>query len=357
MEPRRLAVIVAAVVAAAVSAVLIGTRGGDDAPAAAAEAFARGPYLVRVTERDARLRWIVRDGRPVALTATAPDGTVVTGRDGTLTGLRPDTAYRWTARSGDAPAATGTFTTAPTALTGTLTFVAFGDYGADTDGERAVAATALEQRPRLLMTTGDNSYLAAVPDLLDPNIFRPLRDLMANTPHYGVVGDHDLVFEEGRRALVDALEWPGEGDRFDLRYGPLQFVGLGLLGDAGDVPFLRRALARSGPAARFVVVHQPLKPGNPVLRALAGRPVAAVLSGHLHAYERRESPDAPGLPLLTVGTGGAPASDGGTPRSPDAEVFILPFGLLRVDVSPGRVVFRYLDSEGRERDRLERPLP
>lgn len=356
MGSRRIPALIAALVAAAVTVTLIATRGGEDEAAARPDPFARGPYLVRVTTDTARLRWIARDGAAVTATATAPDGTAATAVDGNFTGLRPDTAYRWTARAGDSTA-TGSFTTAPRALTGTLTFVAFGDYGADTDGERAVAATAVAQRPRFLITTGDNSYLAAVPDLLDPNIFRPLRELMANAPNIGVVGDHDIVFPEGRRDLVGALEWPGGGDRFDWRYGPLQFIGLGLLGDAGDVPFLERALARPGPAARFVVVHQPLKAGNPVLRALAGRPVAAVLSGHLHAYERRSSPIAPGVPLLTVGTGGAPASDGNTPRSPDAAVFIPPFGLLRVDVSPGRVVFRYLDSEGTERDRLERRLP
>lgn len=356
MGSRRIPVMVAAVVAAVVTAVLIATRGGDDGAAVRAEPFARGPYLVAVGTGTARLRWIAPAGRTVTATATAPDGTAVRAVDGTFTGLRPDTAYRWTARAGDTTAA-GTFTTAPAALTGTLTFVAFGDYGAATDGERAVAATAVAQRPRFLITTGDNSYLAAVPDLLDPNIFVPLRELMANAPNIGVVGDHDIAFPDGRRALVEALEWPGGGDRFDWRYGPLQFIGLGLRGDPGDVPFLQRALSRPGPSARFVVVHQPLKAGNPVLRALAGRPVAAVLSGHLHAYERRTSPDAPGLPLFTVGTGGAPASEGNTPRSPDARVFIPPFGLLRVDVSPGRVAFRYLDADGRERDRLERALP
>lgn len=356
MGSRRVLVVIGLTVAVAVAAVLVATRGGDDA-AARPDPFVRGPYVTGLTGDTARLRWIARDDAAVTATAVAPDGTVVAARDGAFRGLRPDTVYRWTAAAAGGGSATGTFTTAPDALTGTLTFVAFGDYGADTDGERAVAATALEQRPRFLITTGDNSYLAAVPDLLDPNIFRPLRELMANAPNVGVVGDHDIVFPDGRRALVEALEWPGGGDRFDWRYGPLQFIGLGLLGDPGDVPFLRRALARPGPAARFVVVHQPLKAGNPVLRALAGAPVAAVLSGHLHAYERRESPVAPGLPLLTVGTGGAPASDGNTPRSPDASVFILPFGLLRVDVSPGRMVVRYLDAGGVERDRLERRLP
>jgi hypothetical protein len=84
--------------------------------------------------------------------------------------------------------------------------------------------------------------------------------------------------------------------------------------------------------------------------------VTAVLAGHLHAYERRERPEAPGVPLLTVGTGGAPRNPRATPRSGDARVHLAEFGLLRVDVEPGRVSYRFLDLEGRARDVLVRPL-
>jgi hypothetical protein len=320
--------------------------------------FARGPYLTRVTETGARLRWISRDDAPVEAAAIAPDGRrAAVSDDGVLTGLRPNTRYRWTASFGGAVRSAGYFTTAPRRLEGRLTFVAFGDYGAATDAERAVAAAAVAQDPRLLVTTGDNSYLAATAGLLDENIFEPLRNLLAIAPNYGVVGDHDIVLPSGRRALVEALDWPGGGDRFDLRYGPLQFIGLGLRADGGDLPFARRALARKGPAARFVLVHQPPKAGNPLLPLLAGSGVTAVLAGHLHAYERRESPEAPGVPLLTVGTGGAPRSSGRTPRSADARAHLAEYGLLRVDVEPGRVSYGFIDADGRLRDQLVRPLP
>jgi hypothetical protein len=325
-------------------------RGADAGP------FARGPYLTRVSQTGAHLRWLAHGDAAVRVDAVAPDGRrAAAGSDGVLAGLRPDTVYRWTASVRERVRASGSFTTAPRRLDGPLSFVVFGDYGADSDPERAVAKVAVAQRPRLLVTTGDNSYLAATANLLDRNLFTPLRELLALAPNYGVVGDHDLVFDAGRRALVEALDWPGGGDRFDLRYGPLQFVGLGLRGDRGDLPFAARALARPGPAARFVLVHQPLKAGNPLLPVLA-RGATAVLSGHLHAYERRQRPEAPGVPMLTVGTGGAPRNPRATPRSPDARVHLAEFGLLRVDVAPGRVSYRFLDPEGRERDRLIRPL-
>jgi hypothetical protein len=360
--PTRRTLLTGAAVAAlaAAGAGVVAVSGSDDPGAGTPpEAFTRGPYLTRVAVTDARLRWIAADPGATVTVRAAPDGgdgAEVEARDGRFSGLRPDTVYRWTALVDGAVRAEGRFTTAPRRLTGRLTFVVFGDYGNGSDEQRAVAARSVAQDPRVLVTTGDNSYLVALPGLLDRNIFQPLRDLMAVAPHYGVVGDHDVVFPEGRAALVESLEWPGDGERYVLDYGPVRFVALGLAAGADDVAFARRALAAPGPAARFVVVHQPPKRGNPILPVLAGADVTAVLSGHLHAYERRARPEVPGVPMFTVGTGGAPASEDFTPRSPDAQRFIGGFGLLRVDVAPDGVTYRYIDTEGRVGDRLSAPL-
>jgi hypothetical protein len=345
-----LAVLAAAVVAGC------GGGGGEADPPAAADAFVRGPYLTRVGETSARLRWIARGGAPVRLEAAAGDDPPIVARDGVLSGLRPDTRYRWTATVGGAVGAEGTVTTAPASLERPLEFLAFGDYGAPNDDFRAVAALATSLRPRLLVTMGDNAYLVVLPQLLDGQIFRPLRGVLAHAPNYGTVGDHDIVFRGGRRALVRAFEWPGGGARYDLRYGPVQVVGLGLRADEADVAFARGALARPGPLARFVNVHQPPKAGNPLLDVIAGADVTAVLSGHLHAYERRVRPEAPGVPFLTVGTGGGPRNDEATPRSDDAVVHLTEFGLLRVRLEGERASYEFLDVDGRVRDRLTAPL-
>jgi len=280
----------------------------------------------------------------------------VRARDGVLSGLRPDTRYRWTASVEGAPAASGTLTTAPTTLERPLELLVFGDYGAPNEDAYAVAALAAAQRPRLLVTAGDNAYLAALPELLDETTFQPWRDVLAQAPNYGTLGEHDIVFPSGRRAVVEAFEWPGGGERYELRYGPVQVVVLGLRADAADVAFAERALARPGPLARLVVVHQPLKAGNPLLPVIGAADVTAVLAGHLHAYERRERPEAPGVPFLTVGTGGGPRNDERTPRSPDAVVYLAEFGLLRVRLDPERATYEFLDVAGSVRDRLTAPL-
>jgi hypothetical protein len=280
----------------------------------------------------------------------------VRAREGVLTGLSPDTRYDWTASVDGASAASGTLTTAPRTLDRPLELLVFADYGAPNDDADAVAALAAAQRPRLLVTAGDNAYVAALPELLDDTTFRPWGDVLAQAPNYGVVGDHDIVFPAGQAALVDAFEWPGDGERYELRYGPLQVIGIGLLGDRADVAFVRRALARPGPLARLVVVHRPLKPGNPVLAVIAAAEVTAVMAGHLHAYERREVAEAPGVPFFTVGTGGAPRNDEATPRSSDARVHLAEFGLLRVSLQASRATFAFIDVAGRVRDWAVGPL-
>lgn len=327
------------------------------APASAARppAFTRGPYLTRVSPTGARFRWRTREGLVVRLVVRGPRGGVTVARGGRLSGLRPDTAYRWIATAGGRRVS-GTVRTAPRDLARPLDLIVFGDYGAPNADYRAVAALAARERARLLVTTGDNSYFVALPELLDPNIFGPLAPVLARAPNYGVVGDHDIVFPAGQRALAGAFEWPGAGERYDLRYGPVQVVGLGLRGDRGDVAFAARALARPGPRARLVVVHQPLRAGDRLIPVIARAGATAVLSGHLHAYERREVAGAPGVPFLTVGTGGAPRNDERTPRSRDARVHLRAFGLLRVRLSSAGATYRFVDVSGRVRDTLRAPL-
>ncbi|MGD9694144.1 MAG: metallophosphoesterase [Thermoleophilia bacterium] len=345
--PRRSALLLA------VAAAGLGAAACGDAPP---DVLARGPYLTEVTETTARLRWIARDGARIEIEAVGPDGARVVAGDGELTGLSPGTRYEWTARAGGDAVAEGAVTTAPQDLTEPLEFLVFGDYGAPNDTSAQVAALAEAQRPRLLVTTGDNGYLVTLPELLDQNIFGPLRAVLAQAPNYGVVGDHDVFFPAGQAALVEALDWPGDGERYDRDYGPVQIVGLGLNADPGDVAFARRALARPGPRARFVVLHQPIREGSPMLPVIAAADVTAVLEGHLHAYERRERPEAPGVPFLTVGTGGAPRSDR-TPTSADARVHIAEFGLMRVRLQGDRAAFEFVDVTGRVRDRIETRNP
>ncbi len=358
MTARRTLLLLGAVLLAGLAVLLAAGCGGEEGEAAPpAAGFPRAPYLTRVAPTTARMRWVAPPGASVEVTASPEGGGApVAARDGDLAGLVPDTRYAWSASIDGREAASGAFTTAPRDLARPLDLVVFGDYGAPNDSSRAVAARLADEAPRLLVTAGDNAYLVTLPQLLDELIFGPLAPVLGGAPNYGTVGDHDVVFPVGRRALAEAFEWPRDGERYDLRYGPVQVIALGLRADAADVAFARRALARPGPLARLVVTHQPVKAGNPLLPVIAAADVTAVLAGHLHAYERREVAGAPGVPFLTVGTGGAPRNDERTPRSADAVAHAAEYGYMRVRLEADRATFAFVDVEGREHDRLVAPL-
>jgi hypothetical protein len=336
-------------------------RGGEDtAPASgdgeAGSVFARHPYLARVTETTARLRWIARAGARVRVVAITPEGATVRAQRGDFRDLRPGTRHRWIATVDGVPAAEGSFTTAPLDLSQPLDLIAFGDTGAGNTSSRAVARLAAGEEARMLLSAGDNAYPFLAPRFLDDRIFGPLAPVLGRMPNIGALGDHDILLPAGRAALVEAFEWPGGGERYALRHGPLQVVVLGLEADAADLAFARRAFARRGPLARIVLVHRPLQPGNPLLPLIRRARVTAVVAGHLHAYERRTAAGAPTTPMFTVGTGGAPRNPDRTPRSDDADVHIPAFGLLRIRLHGGSAEYAFVDTDGAVRDRFTAPL-
>jgi hypothetical protein len=317
-----------------------------------ADPFTRGPYVVGVTSTTATLHWEIPDGQRVTIAATTADGRTVTSTDGHLVGLTPGARQGWVADVGGTARAAGTVTTAPTDPNATVRFVAFGDYGAGGAAEWAVGKVAAAQEPAFSVVPGDNTYLLSTPLLFDHNIFAPMRALLAQGPFIATLGEHDLAYFGGR-AVADALGLPNGGDRYVANYGPLRFIVLGLQMDSADVPFVRAALAVPGARHVYLVAHRPPGTGNPVLAVARGHVVAAIV-GHLHRYERRV---VDGVPVFTVGTGGGPRSsdDRLTPRSKDAIVSLVDYGVLRIDDAPGRITAVFIDDSGRVRDRVILP--
>jgi hypothetical protein len=315
------------------------------------EPFTRGPFLTRLSETSATLRWSVKDGEGVVLRAVSRDGHEVEAAGGRFRGLRPGTRYSWTASVDDTAKATGAFTTAPRTLDRPVSFAVIGDHGSGNEHQWAVGRVMAAQEPHFILTTGDNSYLAAAPQLLDRNLFRPLGRAMRAAPLWAAVGEHDLVWRNAS-ALIDALDSPGDGLRYTVRFGPIQIVVLGLQAGPFEREWAARELARGDPALRFVVVHRPLQPENPILPLLRRTGVAAVFAGHLHRYERRV---LGGVLQFTVGTSGqGPGDLEFTEASVDAEVSLLDYGHLQVTAGAGGVEYAFLDERGRVLDRTRR---
>jgi hypothetical protein len=313
--------------------------------------FTRGPFVTRLDTTGATLAWSVDGGRKVELTATGPDGTA-TATDGRFTGLAPGTRYIWTASVGGIGRASGSFRTAPLDLRDGVRFAVIGDYGSGNDHEWAVGRTLAAERPDFVTTAGDNSYLVAAPQVLDRNIFEPLHDVMLGAPLWATEGEHDLIYSGGA-AVTSALHLPGPSGRYAVRYGPVQLVLLGLEAGTAEIAFAKKALAEPGALVRFIVVHRPIQPGNPILPILRRTGVAAILAGHLHRYERRT---VSGIPEFTVGTSGeGPGSAEFTKATPGAARSLLDYGSLLVDVASSSIRYRFVDERGRVLDSFTSP--
>jgi hypothetical protein len=316
--------------------------------------FLRAPYLTRVTTGEADVAWQLKPGQPpVMLRALAPDGTSDVAVGGRLTGLRPDTRYEWTANVGGHSAAVGAFTTAPRSAGTPITLVAFGDYGSGNAHEYAVGRLAAAADPRLVLSAGDNAYLIAAPPVLNRLIFRPLQALLAEAPMVATLGEHDLAWRDGA-AVISALHLPGH--HYAVKYGPVQVVVLGLQADASARSYAAQTLGRCRThcPVRFVLVHRPISNTNPIMPVLRRRHVAAIIAGHLHRYERQVRA---GVLEFTVGTGGEVAgSPQFTPATPGAQVSLLTYGFLRIDVSPNHVAYHFINDSGKVLDHTREPV-
>ncbi|MDP9259181.1 MAG: metallophosphoesterase [Actinomycetota bacterium] len=311
--------------------------------------FTRGPFLIRLSTSGAEFAWTLRKRADVSLRAVAPSGRAVAANGARFSGLEPGTRYAWTASVGGRARAAGSFTTAPSDLRAPIRFAVIGDYGSGNDHEWAVARVLAAQQPSFILSAGDNSYLFALPSLLDRNIFRPLHDAMANAPLWATLGEHDL-FVDGGNTIISALHLPGGGKHYSVRYGPIQIVALGLQADAKALAYARSALAEPGPSVRFILVHRPIRAGNPILPLLRSHHVAAILAGHLHRYERQV---VAGVLEFTTGTSGeGPGDPGHTRPTPGAAISLLDYGLLRADVTADGITYAFVGEQGRVLDRF-----
>ena len=209
------------------------------------------------------------------------------------------------------------------------------------------------RRPQLVLSAGDNAYLVAAPPVLNRLIFQPLQALLGEAPMVATLGEHDLAWRDGA-AVISALHLPGH--HYTVQYGPVQVVVLGLEADASARTYAAKTLGAAGRRARC---------GSSSSTARSPRPTTSSPSSAA-VTSPRSSPDTCTATSARCGpacwsSSSAPAARARaapqfTPATPGAQVSLLAYGFLRIDVNRDHVGYRFINDAGKVLDRTQEPV-
>ena len=205
--------------------------------------FTRGPYLLRVEQDRAELRWRTDGEREVTVTALDDAGRAVTAEGGVLRGLRAGTRYAWTASVDGVGRASGSFTTPSPDPDVPIRILALADYGIGGDeqyvgwllAQSGTIPTLISHRlgftgPSQAVHSNCSSSLVA--------INAAYRSLVAGETRYALVGAATIFADES----LGYVHQPGLNFSSDGHVRTFDAAADGMVGGEGvAVVLLKRA--------------------------------------------------------------------------------------------------------------------
>jgi len=186
-------------------------------------------------------------------------------------------------------------------------FLAFGDSGAGQPSSRRLSRLMFPYHPDLVIHTGDIISPDGRREDFVGKLYRPYAELLAQSPMYPCLGNHEVKTENGRPTL-EAFLLPDNGPRnqeperfYWFDFGDVRFVAIDSNHDYPlfrDVvaPWLDAVLATAGDRWKVAFWHEPVytngryTPAEKLLRTIVPvidkHRVELVLNGHNHMYER-----------------------------------------------------------------------
>jgi len=373
-----------------------------------------GPMVQMLAPEGFELAWQISPDQQTEVVVLAEDGATVgtfaarkadrstlpgqTRWQASVRGLYAGTAYRYRIvakpRGGEVVAAEHRVHTAPRPGE-PFRFLVIGDSGSGQRAQRQIARLLPGWAPDFVLHAGDLITPAGERELFPTRFFRPYADLMASSPIYACLGNHDYLIERGQPLLDTFLlpsngppgEQPGRHWWFD--FGGARFVAVDSNHDYPYfrdtvAPWLDKVLAGAGDRWKICLWHEPVytngdhyAPAAKLLMSLV--PVvekyhcSLVFSGHQHLYERswpiRDGKivgQGEGTVYIVTGAGGCNLYQARSPQSPfiaacrdDQNSF------TAVDVTSERLALRQIGADGhildeyqidtRKRQQMPRP--
>jgi hypothetical protein len=361
--------------------------------AAASPTFAIPPYLQNVDTDSAVVGLRLGTACPVSIQYGPAGGTLsqqASSSDSgahhfvTLEELTPGTPYRYTITAcGVETGAGGTVRTAPGPGARAARFAVNGDFGTGTAPQKQVTDVKIQRMPEFWLTVGDNAYTSGTESEFVSKMFEPMSELLAHSPVFPVLGNHDYVTQNAQPYL-DLFELPpgpgGTERYYAFDWGPVHIVALDSQCAAGHAStctleeqraFLEQSFAATSKPWKVVVLHHPAYSSGShgstekirqLLPTMEAAGVDVVFAGHDHNYERSHPlkggevvpPGTPGaITHLVVGSGGAPLrSFPGSAPAWSAYRDNENHGFVEVEVNGGTFTSRFINTQNQVIDQF-----
>ncbi len=345
----------------------------------------RGPWLQNASAGTVTIRW-EQDRLGLGAVEIASGGetprVVKSPFDGrkhraVVTGLRPGETYRYRLLYGPESRTERIteeyrFRATPAAGTGKFTFVAFGDFGAGTQGQRDAAKMLDGAEAEFALLLGDLIYGRGEEEHYDTRFFEPYRRSLRRMTFWPALGNHDVGAKDGA-ALLAAFDVPANGPvgiqtgrNYSFDYGNTHIVAFDSNASASVLkrtigPWLESDLKASKATWKIVFMHHPPfssaghgedpKIRDTMVPFFERGGASLVLSGHDHSYERIKPRN--GVTYMVSGNGGARLYEHKNPHAYTEFFYNKRHGMTFFTVDGPRMTLRHVNADGKEIDRAE----
>ena len=333
------------------------------------------PYLLNVTPTSIQIHWEVETGQSL----------VKYGKDKKLgneirihgkfrkqhveiTGLDPDTRYYYQVEIGNHIFGMHTFRTAP-AEEKSFTFCVYGDNRIKDvtfkypHPHSKIIDGIQRDHPAFLINTGDIFKTGVDTSLYMEDFFLGAKDLIANTPIFLAIGNHEYGGDPDATATKKYFAFPKSQTWFQMEYGKVQFLFLdstkllykwnGIdrikklsveIANDEQLQWLENKLIAPKPQWRIVVLHHHIFSSGifgidsslvkHLVPLLEKYDVDLVLGGHEHNYERSERN---GITYILTGGGGSYLRPVNVNKNPYQKSAAAEFHHMRIKVEGDRL--------------------